>query len=292
MRSIIARYPGGQRLAARNGLFRGVLSALLSSSFALILMMTCQQSTYIAPASANVLSILLTISNQYTTNDKYVPGGMVQISLSIEKGGRESTLEGTSLACNGTAFQWDIYDFGAAITLPRQPAGNAYHCVYTDEQGKKTSFLVPIPPGTLAITSPTPGDTVHLAGGPSSPPANTPTPGPRPPALVSTVPIRYTLPTLPAGASGRLEFEAICGKSHCPSQWGHQSIGANSPATGTCAITDADLAYGSGFETFPSASSGTIQLTSTFSWSVPVSKLLGLRVEYTDMLSIPVIWSR
>src|SRR5262249_23488621 len=83
-----------------------------------------------------------------------------------------------------------------AISLPRHSAGGVYTCIYTDEKGTQTPFTIPIPTGTLAITSPTVGAAVPIPAKTASVAPPTPTTF-RPPVFVGTLTIQYTLPTQP-----------------------------------------------------------------------------------------------
>ncbi len=263
--------------AARRAVFKRWMGLLFSSSFGLILMMSCQPIPTLTQAAANTLSLSVIIRDQYTN------ASQVSILISFAANGSSAYL-GTQLSmiCDGVEFAGH-----RSMLLPRQPAGSAYQCIYTDEKGKKTTLSIPVPSGMLAITSPMAGTTVLIPG-------TTSTDGgfPRPPGYFGTLTILYTVPTLPPSAKAQIQSgEAICGDTTTLSPCGTITGGA-APTTGSYTLSDEKDEYGQGFETFTSGSSGEIDLNTMLSWPLAAGGFHDARVEYDDHLSIPVIWSR
>ncbi|HEX9068917.1 MAG TPA: hypothetical protein VF807_09115, partial [Ktedonobacterales bacterium] len=57
---------------------------------------------------------------------------------------------GARITCNGVSLV-------PSPICPRQPAGGTYQIAYTDEHGVVSTVVVPVPQGSLAILSPSPG---------------------------------------------------------------------------------------------------------------------------------------
>jgi hypothetical protein len=320
MRSSMIRDLLAQRGATPRALWKKMMGLLFSSSFLILMASFCNSGTVltIAQAPANTLSVIITIQHQYTTTTS-----AIIIAARFLQGKTEGPLDSKlGFACNGVELmRMDRY-LASNMSVPRQPAGGAYDCVYTDEKGNKTSLTIPIPPGTLAITSPAAGATIHPAAVPVPTPGVTPTPTPPPPpppprdtptptpigsptptspppiptpTIPGTTPltrgimVRYIMPTLPANASAQVWVTALYTGAGSQSEGG--IVGPAAPATGAYLLTDTNSLSGVGFETFPPGSSGKIQLNSTFSWSLPPGGFQSIRIQYDDMLSIPVTWN-
>lgn len=153
-----------------------------------------------APASALSLSIRLGYETT-PTPDK------VSLAVSFADGKQSVQISGKQrLACDGVNLIPQTTPrpvMSASVVVNRQPPGGAYMCVYTDENGKQTTFSFPEPTGHLTITSPHAGAKVPiptLTWALSSSPPNvlTPTPTPEPPVLHNPFMITYTLPDAPA----------------------------------------------------------------------------------------------
>lgn len=263
--------------AIRQGPFKHYMRALLPACFGLILMLACNRTPTISQAPASDLSVFIDLIDAPTA-------AMVTILVGFSKGGQAVALSGNlSMACNGIVFP-PVYSgsSSSSISFPRQPGDEVYHCIYTDENGKKTPLIVPIPQGQGQLTSPAPGTTLPLTG-----PQYNSTSSPRPAGQVTSVTIRYVLPTPPSSASARVSAVAECGPPVCVAVRGDEV-----PATGTYVLTDARLPYGSGFETFPSGWSSEIRLFYRFDWSPPASGFQAVHMEYSNTLITPVTWSR
>jgi hypothetical protein len=259
------------------------MGLVLFSSTLFIFMSTCIpqviQTPVLTQAPADILSILVKVQGQYAEANTID----IDFFFANKEGDTVRLSVKQSMLCDGLASS----HLGNLAMLPRKPAGSAYQCVYTDEKGKKTPLNIPVPPGTLAITSPASGAAVQIPGSPDL------TPGafPRPPERTGTLTVRYTTPTLPSDASAQIiNGEATCGSGVRPACG--VVAGGQAPTTGSYTLTDATQHYGFGFETFTAGSSGKIQLQSMLAWPLAASGFHSVRVEYDDTLSVPVTWSR
>ncbi len=266
--------------AAWRGHLKHAVRAVLASCFGLTLMLSCYKAPTISQASASDLSVLIQILDHTPTASK------AKISVGFSKGDQVVALSGNlSMACEGVVFPpVQVGSSQSLITVPRQPDGGVYHCIYTDENGKKTSLAIPTPQGKGQIISPAPGATVHLTE-----PLYNSTSKSRPAGQVTAVTIRYTLPTPPAGARALARAVAYCGPAYdCVAVSGDEV-----PATGTYVLTDAHLPYGSGFETFPIGWHSEILLFLRFEWFPSATGFQKVHVIYAGApLVTDVTWSR
>jgi len=203
--------------------------------------------------------------------------------------------EHQSLSVNGTVFPYlgdpNALSSSSAVQVPRQPPGGEYDFVYTDERGQKTRFSLPAPDATLAVTAPTPGQTVPIPTGPRAVPTAIP-PGPGAPDLVnSPLTIRYTAPTFPAGATAAVTGEAVCGDLFGPGDACGRVTGALAPATGTYSLTDATTGYGYGFETFQPGP-GSVWIDLIAHWTPAPAGFAGLRVGLHATVYSSITWGQ
>ncbi len=74
--------------------------------------------------------------------------------------------DNASVTCDGHDVTPRTQGFSSALNgahpCPRQPPGGAYHIVYTDEHGARTSAVIPVPTGVLAFRAPSDGGTFHF----------------------------------------------------------------------------------------------------------------------------------
>jgi hypothetical protein len=254
------------------------LGMLASSSFLVLFMTLCAPPPF-TQAAADTLDITLQVVHQYVLDTPEVG-----LNLTFEKQGDAgaSPGENLSMACNGVTFPHLRGNFLLQILVPRQPAGGAYTCVYTDEKGTRTPFTIPIPAGTLAMTSPKAHDTVPIPRSATPSPDAPPTPGTVPSSAGSTLTVHYTAPTIPAGASAVI----VAGVDS-----GSVSIaGVANTVTDTIDISDANLPSGSGFQAMTPGMAGKISLSLDFSWSPSTEAFHQIKIRYTDLLSIPITW--
>ncbi|HEX5439720.1 MAG TPA: hypothetical protein VFW76_02475, partial [Ktedonobacterales bacterium] len=97
--------------------------------------------------------------------------------------------DNASLTCNGKDVKPHTTNL-VPPTCPRQPPGGAYHIVYTDEHGAKSTVVIPVLAGPFAILSPQDGAAVPI-----------PTNG--------TLPVRFTIPTAPANGSVAIDVVTV-----------------------------------------------------------------------------------
>ncbi len=286
MRSIIARI----------GVPRLYLYPLLSFCFVFVLMLACNSVPRISQASASDLSFSITVLGQYSFANSE-PASMIEIFATVQNDGQYGYLgNNLSLACNGRAFDWFSSSPDGAVALPRQPAGGAYQCLYTDQNGKKTPIIVPIPQEKLQIISPAAGAAVPIPAQDTHMPTSgllpTATPA-RSPGQVSALIIHYTPPVLPADAAGgwaKVKAAAGCKPVTPAPVWVR---GDSAAATGMYVLTDASIPIGSGFDAFTPDSvpnSGIIEVDTAFSWLLPAGGFHAVRIEYDDTLINKVTW--
>lgn len=242
-----------------------------------------------APASS--LQVSIEIDNQYA------PTSGVTIKASFSQSPTQPIiLSGKQrFKCNGVSFPQTVQP---QVTVPRQPPGGAYSCLYTDDQGKQTSVSIAVPQGVFAITSPAAGASVPIPA--STHPLSTPTTNaglpPASPTVASpqsippanSLTIQYTLPILSSQISIFINGKATCGNNNsCGVVYGSTS----SSRDGTYTLSDFSTASRQGFDRFIagpgsiSLSAGTIQSDSSAGFNFIV-------VRYNDTLTIPVTWTR
>ncbi len=261
-------------------------------ALAVAIFMACGHATPLpvvdhAPASA--LSLAISFDDNNLVSDSWV-----MLTVDVFSGGRQVDLSSKQqLACNGVTFSQSSPYGGRSVKVNRQPPGGSYAFVYTDEQGRTTSFRVPAI-GRLVLTSPPPG-----AALPIPPPV---TPGPTP--TLSTLPegtrspdlahrpltVRYAVPSLPPYSVGYVSMDAECADSRmhygCGLVQGRTTVPA---ATGTYSISDASIAYSYGFETFVPGT-GYIRSHLQVTWW-QVTDFLQVKVAYSSYSDSPVVWT-
>ena len=276
--------PQGRRLTLK----KRYASLFFPASFALIFLMTCGPMRTLEHAPANIASISIRILDQYTT------AAQVTLFATFSDGQGLFALSGNqAFTCDGVILPQGSQGLGS-ILLNRQPPGGAYHCIYTDDQGKTSPITVPVPPGNLAITSPLPGAAIPIPASDQPTPEGSPTPLFRALETTDSLTIGYTVPTLPAGATiGMFSIAAECGSLADPIACGTITIcnvtNTQALASGSCTSSGTNEPYGYGFERF-SPGPGAISLMSNFNWFAAVATFHSLRIEYADKQSIPIIW--
>lgn len=264
-------------------------SLFFPASVALIFMMACGPMRTLEHAPANIASISIRILDQYTT------AAQVTLFASFSDGQGLFALSGNqALTCDGVIFPQGPQGLGS-ILLNRQPPGGAYHCIYTDDQGKTSPVTVPVPPGNLALTSPAPGTAIPIPVSAQYPtPEGSPTPLFRALESTDSLTIDYTAPTFPTGVTIKIfSISAECGSAAYPGACGTVNgcvfSGVHELASGSCIISDANVPYSYGFARF-SPGPGSIGLVSDFKWTAPVAVFQELNIEYADKLNTPIIW--
>ena len=290
MRSRITQPLPGDVHSKRLIIKKRYASLFLPASAALFIMMMCgTHLRTLGHAPANIIGISIKIQNQYTT------ASQVTLYATFSDSTGLFILTGSqAIACDGVILPQS----SLSAQLQRQPPGGAYRCIYTDEQGKTTPITAPVPSGTLAITSPAPGAVVPIPTpgaaipiptgiAPTGTVTVTPAFGPRPPEQIDVMTVLYTFPTFPQDAMATVRAEAACGST--ASATGCFVFGDQERETGSYTLSDINTAYGNGFDAFISGP-GAISLVSDSKWSAPVAVFQSLNIEYTDNLSIPIIW--
>jgi hypothetical protein len=265
---------------------------------AVFVMLACMQVTRLekAPASNLRLEVLF--------QGGLVSASQVKISVSIttnpnawvEFAGHQK------LTCNGVTIPEK--DSGKSsdppirtVTIPRQPPGDAYTFVYTDEGGRQTSVVVPAPQADLAVTQPVANARIPIPKTPT--PSEEQDPGlPRPESLASEpFQVTYTVPfpkdSLPKTSQDLPEADGVsarvtgtCRKGPLSQCLLSQGL---SDATGSVTITDKNLPYGYGFENL-APGAGSVEFGMEVSWYVPDSGFNSFRIRYQDGMSVPVTW--
>ena len=265
---------------------RRYASLFFPASVVLIFLMACGPLRTLEHAPANIVYLSIRIQNQYTTTQQ------VTLWASFSDAHGLFGLSGNqALTCDGVILSQGY----TSVQLNRQPPGGAYHCIYTDDQGKTSPVTVHVPPGNLAITSPTSGAVVPIPGNGQPPaPEGSPTPALRALESTDTLTIDYTVPTLPADATTKLSINVECGSAAYPNACGAVSsflLSGAQATSGSYTFPDGNDPYGSRFGNF-SPGPGSIGLISDFKYSAPVAVFQSLNIEYTDNPSIPIIWVR
>lgn len=298
---------------------RGLWAALV----AIPIMLACGATPVsIAKSPASAMTLNVYISDHDATSSN------VQVRVDIMVAGYAGLVMLTSthtLVCDGVKLNLTPY---TTALVPRQPPGGAYMFVYTDEQRRPTTLVVPVPLRAFAITSPAEGAAVKLprqpaqglsptligsgftTGGadsasldalegtpvpsPKSTPPETPTPPGwlRYPSQVSQPPvlIRYTMPAIPADAIATFQATAYSGQYVATSV--STSVGGPPlPATGTYALTDVDLTPGFGFERF-SPGAGQLLGQLTMNWPLVAGGFHAAHVTFDESATVDVTWTR
>lgn len=245
--------------------------------------------TYLGTAPARDLRLSVSFTDAFAAGD-----GLVQMRVDIadpSKGGLVLLSGGQRLTCDGvsdpreSAGSWSF----AAFSIPRQPPGGAYTCVYTDERGQHTTATIAMPPGRFAITSPVAGAHVPIAGGVDQP-LVIHYDFPSPPGYVAPAPGQAAAP--PAqGPYAIVGGGAGCGEIppapvQCPPQDGGQQ-----PATGVYFLSDAQAAPGNRFEQTVSVP-GYIYLWLRMRWLAPAGGFQRIEVDTEDQTPIvPITWT-
>jgi hypothetical protein len=232
----------------------------------------------VAKAPASALNVSLTVSNQFAGADLLgltvtIEARFADASGTFDLSGKQKiTCEGADLAVHN-------------LRIPRQHAGGVYTCVYTDDQGKQTTLLVPAPQGHFAMIDLLPNATITIPFSAKRPVPTTRFSGSRrPPEYTSTLHLRYLFPPLPQGATATLSAPA----------WATRPSlgvgGIDEPATGTYDLSDAQEAYGNGFESFQPVP-GSLGVGATIIWpALPPGGFHSVKVTYLDGFNFPVQW--
>jgi hypothetical protein len=209
---------------------------------------------------------------------------------------------GRKLTCDGVAFlQGHITVVGGIrkmvstdmrITLPPQPPGGAYTCVYTDETGQQTTLEIPANnPQILSLRE---GDVAPIPGSQTS----GQTSGQAPPLVVS-----YLQPSLPAG--GFSDNYAVAGwrAAACP-ELPECAIFTPCGSPNECGgiVRDSSRMYGPvaatttslTFEDLPffQPGPGWIELHATLEWTQTNSSFASVGVHVEAQTGIHITWTR
>lgn len=298
-------------LARQHATWKQKVGVLFSSSFLILVASWCGGTATVVTlkeGAANTLSLAVKVLGQYNANTPEVT-----ITVTFSKGGYMEPLAGKlRIACDGvTAANQSINSGGSRMSVPRQPAGGNYHCTYTDEKGNTTSLTIPVPTGTLAMTSPKAGATIHLSSNvtpppyafpPTPTPSGNPTPTSPPPsisptatpitgalALLKGLEVRYIFPSFPSDVDTQVWVSATCHVPAATTICGTVT-GYPAPPTGTYLLTDYNGPPDYNFDNFTSGASGAIILSARGSWSPPPGGFEKVAIEYDDGINIPVVW--
>lgn len=290
MRPTIPHFCGQQ-----SNRWKRLLQYGLPACLAALLLVFCSNAnvpTTLDHAPASSLDLQIEVDDQYaSTSGVTIKASFSQspTQLIILSGKQRFECDGASFPRTGQP----------QVSVPRQPPGGEYSCLYTDDQGKQTSVSIAVPQGAFAITSPTAGASVPIPV--STHPLNTPTanaglprasptvasPQPIPPA--NSLTIQYTLPVLSPDFSVSLNGKATCGQSNSCGVVYAPSTNLNT--NGTYTFSDLGTADGQGFDQFVPGP-GSITLSQVTHGFYPSGGFSYLTVLYRDTLSIPVTWTR
>ena len=212
------------------------------------------------------LRLGITIFAQYTGNTNVV---LFETTL-FDNATNRPVLppDGAHLTCEGAdatpGYQTTMRE------CPRQPAGGAYHFIYTDEHGVATSAVIPIPQGTVALLAPRVGDHVAI-------PTN------------NTLNVQYASPVTPPNGSVTIdEMRAACGE-------------VSSPPCGAVLFAPhtAEVVSGGGgvfhltgdFSSFQPGE-GMVDITVGTHSRVSQSGFARVDVTFTDSVAAPITWTR
>jgi hypothetical protein len=180
------------------------------------------------------------------------------------------------------------------FTVPRPVAGGEYRIDYTDGHGKQTTVVVPAAQQALTITAPAadsrlfipqPGASLTLHYNPpfslTSPFAHDPF------ARISGTAAGNckAAPPTPAGTPTATPTEVLPSRPYCIS-----ISGSASEMTGTALVSDTYLVPTAGFGNL-APGSGQLALFAEVYGDLPTtSGFAGVRIEFSDSVSIPIIW--
>jgi hypothetical protein len=252
-----------------------------------LVMLACMQVTRLEKAPASILRM------EVFFQGGLVPASQVKISVSItttpnawvQFAGHQK------LTCNGVTIS--EVDSGRsndpptrAATIPRQPPGGAYTFVYTDEGGRQTTVVVPVPQADLAVNQPVANARIPIPKTPT--PTEEQDPGlPRPESLASEpFQVTYTVPfrkdSLPKTGQDLPEADWVSARvtETCRKGTPSQCLLSQglADATGSVTITDKNLPYGYGFENL-APGAGSVEFGMEVSWYVPDSGFKSARAQ-------------
>jgi hypothetical protein len=252
--------------------------------------LACGVSPILNQAPASALS--LGISFQDVT-----PPGTVSLAVSFGDGKQSVRLSGKQrLSCDGV----DLIPRTSAKPLliatgvvTRQPPGGTYMCIYTDENGKRTTFYVPEPTGQLAITSPRAGAKVPIPWRSESPwYLATPAATPEAPVLHSPFAVAYTLPDRPAQQQTASIVATVEG---CASATDVATCGVVAEAReeypaqdGTFRVSD-DSPLPAGYDHL-SPGPGQVSLAFRMSWQLAPQGFRSLDVDVEEQVTTAFTW--
>jgi hypothetical protein len=273
---------------------RPVILALAIAAVLVPLILACgedpaPQRLKTAPASQLQLSLRFDSTSSEASHP--LPPDKVFVTARFQTAQVQVLLSGgQTLTCDGT-------DVAIPTLLDRQPPGGKYICMYTDERGQRTTVVVPVPTGTLAITNPPAGASV-----PIPPPLPHATPLPPKPGLKDLPPrvlhgplaITYTLPTVPPGGQAFVSATAgcppspdglACDKPYGPTVYGPESAVHN----GTYVLADSPSSI-SGFD-YLAPGPGYVMLTLATYWSPAPQGFQQVDVDMRESVTNPVTWT-
>ena len=226
----------------------------------------CASSPTFTHQPAAQLRLGVTIYAQYTGNTNVV---LFDTSMFDDTTNRPVLPpDGAHLTCEGAdatpGYQTTMRE------CPRQPAGGAYHFIYTDEHGVATSAVIPIPQGTVALLAPRVGDHVAI-------PTN------------NTLNVQYASPVTPPNGSVTIdELRAACGE-------------VSSPPCGAVLFAPhtAEVVSGGGgvfhltgdFSSFQPGE-GMVDITVGTHSRASQSGFARVDVTFTDSVAAPITWTR
>jgi hypothetical protein len=228
----------------------------------------CGSTPAISHKAPSQLRLAITVTTQYTGNTDIV---LVNVKLyDNETNQLVFAPAGAHLTCESADVTPDYQTFNREC--PRQPAGVAYHFVYTDEQGVATTAVIPVPQGTIALLAPRPGDHVAI-------PTN------------DTLDIRYTAPVPPPDGSVSVdEARALCGDTTRP-PCSDVTFGQPFKTGMTVRGGDGVFQLTGDFASFQPGE-GSVDITVGVHVSPSQSGFARVDVTFTDSVAAPITWTR
>ena len=297
---------------------------IAASFLAVLVVMACGATpVLLTTAPARDLQLSIRLTGALTTDD--LPVALRVTIQEPSKGGFVALTSAQRLTCEGVsdpkdeAHPWT----GAVFVVPREPAGGAYTCVYTDERGQRTTLTLPIPAGHFAFVSPAAGARVPIPQ-PLLEPTAAAAAAANPSTPTSSLVIHYTFPSPPGYTAPQADstttpaaqgpFATLFGEVGCGalpplplrSQYGTATATAGAtpfPTEPTCISRYGDVEAATGTYVMSSINGvayrfsgiqrgpGWIHLEFETRWSAPAGGFKSIQVDTRDDISTPIIWT-